>query len=161
MSLFSGVTRYAMDGHPSTVRPRQASLHHQNWKSGQDIKSPDSNIFTFSWCWGVKNIQMTVGTSGLTCLLLRLWNTLHRQSFLFFGPAGKIINMTNSAHGGNVSGRQCRSSNWLKLHQLLQFPLVPGQRYLIWTVPAALADSSPDIGPLPCCWLQLAWSPLP
>ena len=38
-------------------------------------------------------------------------------------------------------------------------PLRPSKRvsrYLVWTVPAALADSWPDIGPLPCCWVQLS-----
>ena len=27
----------------------------------------------------------------------------------FLGPAGKIVGMTNSAHRGNVGGRQCQT----------------------------------------------------
>ena len=29
---------------------------------------------------------------------------------LFFGPGGKIVRMTNPAHGVNVSGTQCQTS---------------------------------------------------
>ena len=32
-----------------------------------------------------------------------------REYFFFWGPAGKIIRMTNSAHGGNVGGKQCQT----------------------------------------------------
>ena len=52
--------------------------------------------------------------------------------------------------------RERKTVSDLKPRLLLQLPLVPGPRYLVWTVPTALADSWPDIGPLPCCWLQLS-----
>ena len=53
---------------------------------------------------------------------------------------------------------------WLKPRLLLS--LVPCPQYLIWTNPAALADSWSDIGPLLVCWLQLSlflkkWGPFP
>ena len=36
--------------------------------------------------------------------------TTEQEIFFLGGPAGKIISMTNSAHGENVGGRQCQTS---------------------------------------------------
>ena len=45
----------------------------------------------------------------------------------FWVPAGKIVYLTNPAHGVlNVSGRECQTT-----HPLLQSPVVPGPRYLV------------------------------
>ena len=48
---------------------------------------------------------------------------------------------------------------------LLQLSVVPGPRYLVTTVPAALADSWPDIRPIRVADYSLAflerWGPLP
>ena len=38
------------------------------------------------------------------------WNLAPEIIHFFFGPAGKIIRMTNSAYGGNVGGRQRQTS---------------------------------------------------
>ena len=69
----------------------------------------------------------------------------------FFSPVRQVISIKNSARWTKDSVRLLLTKNCL----LLQLPLMPGPRYVVWTVPSALVDSWPDIGPFKCCWLQL------
>ena len=70
--------------------------------------------FTFSNLYNFKFLKLLL----LTFLHLYLKSlviengsivTYWAQILFFWGPAGKIIRMTNSAHGGNVGGRQCQT----------------------------------------------------
>ena len=79
--------------------------------------------------------------------------TWARLLLYFLGQQGKS---SNGSPGLQWSGKQCQTSTDLKPRPLLQLPLVPGPRYRVWTVPVALADSLPGIGPLPFCWLQFS-----
>ena len=65
----------------------------------------------------------------LPSYILKSFHSLHLYCGLFFGPAGKIISMTNSAHGGK-----------LERNTVSDF----------YSIPTALADNWLDIKPLPC-----------
>ena len=80
--------------------------------------------------------------------LERIKHIMRKASmYFFFGPAGKIVSMTNPAHDKHFY--------WLKTPPAPS--IVPGSRYIVWTVPAALADSCSISGPSWCADFSLAF----
>ena len=95
------------------ARPAQSSSHFS-----LAAFSPTSSI-----CVKERSIVFLIRSESLTPKILRsirLWQTVrvvfwclvkdHVWTPFFLGPAGKIVGITNPAHGENVSGRQCQTS---------------------------------------------------
>ena len=68
--------------------------------------------------WNLESAQ-NLATSSSSCpypILLGVsqhvffFRSSPSKVFFFFGGAGLIMSITNSVHGGNVSGRQCQTS---------------------------------------------------
>ena len=67
----------------------------------------DSNGALFCSIVFIMKVSNNRSGIALTLHFCLFWSFL---PFFFLGPVGKIIRMTNSAHGGIVGGRQCQTS---------------------------------------------------
>ena len=78
------------------------------------------------------------------------------KMFFFFGPAWNIICMTNPAHSGKRERKTVSDFYWLKTPPTPSFSPWCQLHGISFERFSTLADSWPDIGLLPCCWLQLS-----